>query len=429
MDEKKKRIELLKNSLRMYENTYEKSKDEHVKESINIEMNSIKREIELVESLDDEEFDLYMVYPRMTGYRINFGDMTKEKLREQVDTLKKKKEEMAHIIDAGNLRISVGSSVLHHTECAAPIPDEVEVNGYEDSKVKISDYDEPYEKVILPIRQEEKSENTPEQMMNTIKASHEIAEIINSERNTSYKLSTDDYYIKQCVMSDMGVTDYKEIEKDEKLKEEYDKKYAERKAYLKEREEERKKLENFSLENKIENRKAINCQKYEVDELYSIREPFRKYGFIVRLPEKYNVKLNEIKYFSIDRQKKRLLVDIRETVGAMQIKNFLDGKCDNLFKRIFGKCDDIISVSHLDVLLDTDYVNTFNGVRVKDVYESALEYESEKNSLHNFTVEFSYKSEKIEKFTKEDEKATNKKQNDKACSKKESIKTKIKKAS
>jgi hypothetical protein len=85
----------------------------------------------------------------------------------------------------------------------------------------------------------------------------------------------------------------------------------------------------------------------------------------------------------------------------MQIKNFLDDMNKKFFERIFTRSKDKITVFHLNTELETEYLNEFNNVKVTELFEEPLEYTSDKNALHKFSVEFEYGSEIIKRFDEE----------------------------
>jgi hypothetical protein len=373
-------IGVLNNTIKMYEDNIASTDNEESRKLYEEQIEDVKNEIDFINTLEEDEYNLYVVYPKLFGNHINVKTITKQKLHDDVELLKRRKREIDEIIADGGVRVCVGGKKVRDLEDSTH-------NGV----IPTEDLGEEYG--------DEKSENTDKQMRNTFIASRDVAKKILEQRD-GVKSCDSEEFLKIKILREMGYTnsmDYNKVIEDEKLRKEYERRYQE----YKEKELGIKEMRNILLENKFEQRKALKCVNSDISEVYSINEPFRSYEFIVKLPEKYNTKENEITYISIDRKKKRILVYIRESVGKMQIKNFLDDMNKKFFERIFTRSKDKITVFHLNTELETEYLNEFNNVKVTELFEEPLEYTSDKNALHKFSVEFEYGSEIIKRFDEE----------------------------
>lgn len=380
-------IGVLNNTIKMYEDNIASTDNEESRKLYEEQIEDVKNEIDFINTLEEDEYNLYVVYPKLFGNHINVKTITKQKLHDDVELLKRRKREIDEIIADGGVRVCVGGKKVRDLEDS----ENTLVDNTHNCIIPTEDWGEEYG--------DEKSENTDKQMRNTFIASRDVAKKILEQRD-GVKSCDSEEFLRIKILREMGYTnsmDYNKVIEDEKLRKEYERRYQE----YKEKELGIKEMRNILLENKFEQRKALKCVNSDISEVYSINEPFRSYEFIVKLPEKYNTKENEVTYISIDRKKKRILIYIRESVGKMQIKNFLDDMNKKFLERIFTRSKDKITVFHLNTELETEYLNEFNNVKVTELFEEPLEYTSDKNALHKFSVEFEYGSEIIKRFDEE----------------------------
>lgn len=127
--------------------------------------------------------------------------------------------------------------------------------------------------------------------------------------------------------------------------------------------------------------------------LDDVIEPLRKNGYLVTLPDFYNIAENEVVEFWDDKKKKEVHLRVRESAGKRQIikiYNILYSKhSDN------GKAPETIYVNIVTPNLQTDYVHVYNNCELVDFFEDALTYKVDKDedSFKYFSLTFSYNGE------------------------------------
>lgn len=146
------------------------------------------------------------------------------------------------------------------------------------------------------------------------------------------------------------------------------------------------KTDNESLD------KIKNKTKYqEVNEENAV-DFFFNNRFLLKLPEKYNINESDIKDVFHDRDKKLLLITVKEIIGKNQIREVLKEYNKCWVKKLFS--DENIILSHVNSELNNEYKTIFTNIKLKKIVDDIWSYNSD--NIQTFTLVFKYKKEVIE---------------------------------
>lgn len=146
------------------------------------------------------------------------------------------------------------------------------------------------------------------------------------------------------------------------------------------------KTDNESLD------KIKNKTKYqEVNEENAV-DFFFNNRFLLKLPEKYNINESDIKDVFHDRDKKLLLITVKEIIGKNQIREALKEYNKCWVKKLFS--DENIILSHVNSELNNEYKTIFTNIKLKKIVDDIWSYNSD--NIQTFTLVFKYKKEVIE---------------------------------
>lgn len=114
--------------------------------------------------------------------------------------------------------------------------------------------------------------------------------------------------------------------------------------------------------------------------------------FLLKLPEKYNINESDIKDVFHDRDKKLLLITVKEIIGKNQIREALKEYNKCWIKKLFS--NENIILSHVNGELSNEYKTIFTNIELKKIIDDMWSYDSDK--IQTFTLVFKYKKEVIE---------------------------------
>ena len=136
----------------------------------------------------------------------------------------------------------------------------------------------------------------------------------------------------------------------------------------------------------------------DLKDIYSIDEPFMNFYYLCTLPEYYDISENEVMTFYIDRNKKEISVNVRESVGKYQVAKLLTRLDRSFFEKLFGlkkvNGEEII-LRHLSSCGNIEYTEVFSNVQLENFTDSQLCYQDE--GFRTIFITFKYEVEKIYK--------------------------------
>lgn len=136
----------------------------------------------------------------------------------------------------------------------------------------------------------------------------------------------------------------------------------------------------------------------DLKDIYSIDEPFMNFYYLCTLPEYYDISENEVMTFYVDRDKKEISINVRESVGKYQVAKLLARLDRTFFEKLFGlkkiKGEQII-LRHLSSCGDIEYTEVFSNVQLENFKDSQLCYQDE--GFRTIFITFKYEVEKIYK--------------------------------
>lgn len=136
----------------------------------------------------------------------------------------------------------------------------------------------------------------------------------------------------------------------------------------------------------------------DLKDIYSIDEPFMNFYYLCTLPEYYDISENEVMSFYVDRNKKEISINVRESVGKYQVAKLLTRLDRTFFEKLFGlkkiKGEQII-LRHLSSCGDIEYTEVFSNVQLENFKDSQLCYQDE--GFRTIFITFKYEVEKIYK--------------------------------
>lgn len=136
----------------------------------------------------------------------------------------------------------------------------------------------------------------------------------------------------------------------------------------------------------------------DLKDIYSIDEPFMNFYYLCTLPEYYDISENEVMTFYVDRNKKEISINVRESVGKYQVAKLLTRLDRTFFEKLFGlkkiKGEQII-LRHLSSCGDIEYTEVFSNVQLENFTDSQLCYQDE--GFRTIFITFKYEVEKIYK--------------------------------
>ena len=136
----------------------------------------------------------------------------------------------------------------------------------------------------------------------------------------------------------------------------------------------------------------------DLKDIYSIDEPFMNFYYLCTLPEYYDISENEVMTFYVDRNKKEISINVRESVGKYQVAKLLARLDRTFFEKLFGlkkiKGEQII-LRHLSSCGDIEYTEVFSNVQLENFKDSQLCYQDE--GFRTIFITFKYEVEKIYK--------------------------------
>lgn len=115
--------------------------------------------------------------------------------------------------------------------------------------------------------------------------------------------------------------------------------------------------------------------------------------FLLKLPEKYNIKESDIKNVFHDRNKKLLLITVKEVIGKNQIREALKEYNKCWVKKLFS--NENIIFSHVNGELNNEYKTIFTNIKLKKIYEE-MWWSDHSAKIQTFQLVFKYKKEIIE---------------------------------
>lgn len=119
---------------------------------------------------------------------------------------------------------------------------------------------------------------------------------------------------------------------------------------------------------------------------------FFKNRFLLKLPEKYNINESDIKNVFHDRNKKLILITVKEIIGKNQIREALKEYNKCWVKKLFS--NENIILSHINGELNNEYKTIFTNIKLKKIVDDMWAYDSDK--IQTFALVFKYKKEVIE---------------------------------
>lgn len=146
------------------------------------------------------------------------------------------------------------------------------------------------------------------------------------------------------------------------------------------------KTDNESLD------KIKNKTKYQEVNKENAVDFFFNNRFLLKLPEKYNINESDIKDVFHDRDKKLLLITVKEIIGKNQIREALKEYNKCWVKKLFS--DENIILSHVNGELNNEYKTIFTNIKLKKIVDDIWSYNSD--NIQTFTLVFKYKKEVIE---------------------------------
>lgn len=146
------------------------------------------------------------------------------------------------------------------------------------------------------------------------------------------------------------------------------------------------KTDNESLD------KIKNKTKYQKVNEENAVDFFFNNRFLLKLPEKYNINESDIKDVFHDRDKKLLLITVKEIIGKNQIREALKEYNKCWVKKLFS--NENIILSHVNSELNNEYKTIFTNIKLKKIVDDIWSYNSD--NIQTFTLVFKYKKEVIE---------------------------------
>lgn len=146
------------------------------------------------------------------------------------------------------------------------------------------------------------------------------------------------------------------------------------------------KTDNESLD------KIKNKTKYQEVNKENAVDFFFNNRFLLKLPEKYNINESDIKDVFHDRDKKLLLITVKEIIGKNQIREALKEYNKCWVKKLFS--NENIILSHVNSKLNNEYKTIFTNIKLKKIVDDIWSYNSD--NIQTFTLVFKYKKEVIE---------------------------------
>ena len=136
----------------------------------------------------------------------------------------------------------------------------------------------------------------------------------------------------------------------------------------------------------------------DLKDIYSIDEPFMNFYYLCTLPEYYDISENEVMTFYVDRKKKEISVNVRESVGKYQVAKLLTRLDRSFFEKLFGlkkvNGEEII-LRHLSSCGNIEYTEVFSNVQLENFTDSQLCYQDA--GCRTIFITFKYDAEKIYK--------------------------------